>query len=101
MKHVRRALNDTGLFLIWEPTLLDGEVEEGWISRFESGSQSLWSGLTDEEWSAMLSHVRASDHPETADVWQNLGIEAGFQEAAQIYVGPTQLARVYCYGGRA
>jgi SAM-dependent methyltransferase len=100
MKHVRRALNDNGLFLIWEPTLLDDEVEEGWISRFERSSRSRWSSLTDEEWSAMLSHVRAADHPETADAWRKLGIEAGFQKAAQIYVGPTQLARVYCYDGR-
>lgn len=99
MKHVRRVLNESGHFLIWEPTLLDGEVEDGWISRFESVSQSRWSSLTEEEWSAMLAHVRASDHPETADTWQGLGIEAGFQKAAQIYVGPTQLARGYCYDG--
>jgi SAM-dependent methyltransferase len=99
MKLVRRVLDRDGLFLIWEPTLLDSEMREGWISRFESGSRPLWSNLSDEEWDAMLSHVRASDYAETADTWQRLGIEAGFQNAAELYIAPTQLARVYRYRG--
>jgi SAM-dependent methyltransferase len=66
VRSVRRILNEDGLFLISEPTLLDGEAQEGWISRFESGSRPLWSNLTDEDWEAMLSHVRASDRPETS-----------------------------------
>lgn len=99
MRNVRRVLSREGVFLIWEPTLLDGENQEGWISRFESGSRPLWSNLVDEEWNAMLSHVRASDHAETSDRWHQLGIEAGFRNAAEIYMSPNRLARVYCFDG--
>jgi SAM-dependent methyltransferase len=97
VQSVRRILNEDGLFLIWEPTLLDREAQEGWISRFESGSRPLWSNLTDEDWEAMLSHVRASDRPETSTTWRQFGLDAGFKNAVEIYISPTQLACVYCF----
>src|SRR4029079_214431 len=96
MQNVRRILKGGGIFLIWEPTLLDGEGQEGWILRLES-SRPLWLNLADDEWEAMLSHSRASDGPEKAGTWQDLGLEAGFRNAAEIYVAPTRLARVYCF----
>jgi ubiquinone/menaquinone biosynthesis C-methylase UbiE len=101
MRSVRHILSNEGLFLIWEPTLFDGELQEGWISRFESGSRPLWLNLVDEEWNAMLSHVRASDHAETSRKWQQLGLEAGFRSAAELYTAPTKLARIYCFDGAA
>ena len=95
MKEIRRILGGAGLFLIWEPTLLEGEAQEGWISRFERGSRPLWSKLDGEDWDAMLSHVRASDHAEPSAIWRQLGLQAGFANAQEIYTSPTELARVY------
>jgi SAM-dependent methyltransferase len=97
VRHVRRILSGGGVFVIWEPTLFDGENQEGWISRFESGSKPLWSNLIEEDWEAMVSHIRASDHAETSSMWTQLGLDAGFKNADEIYIAPTQLARVYCF----
>jgi SAM-dependent methyltransferase len=97
MGSVRRVLSEPGLLLIWEPTTLEGEDRDGWIARFESGSRPLWSSLTDQEWSAMLSHIRAADYPETAATWMRMGREAGFSDARELFVAPTKLARVYCF----
>jgi len=99
MRSVRRVLDSRGLFLIWEPTSLEGEDRLEWVARFETGSRALWSALNEEEWNAIVSHVRASDYPETASRWQALGRDAGFGSARELYVAPTNLARVYCFRG--
>ncbi|WP_114947847.1 class I SAM-dependent methyltransferase [Microvirga calopogonii] len=97
MHHVRRILNANGLFLIWEPTLSDGEDRDGWLDRFEHGSPPLWPDLDATEWDAMITHVRASDYPEPVAGWRALGLNAGFRTAETVFVAPTELARVYRY----
>jgi SAM-dependent methyltransferase len=94
-RDVRRVLGAGGLLLVWEPTRLEGEDREGWMRRFELRSRPLWGALTEEEWSAIVAHNRAADYPETAAVWRSLGRVAGFAEADQLFVAPTELARVY------
>jgi SAM-dependent methyltransferase len=99
MRKIRTRLTPGGLFLIWEPTTLDGEDRTGWVRRFESDSRALWPSLSDAEWRAMVSHVEAADYPETPETWLALGREAGFARASEIFVAPTRLARVYRFEG--
>jgi SAM-dependent methyltransferase len=95
MRQVRDLLPRDGLFLIWEPTCLEGEDREGWFDRFWQ-MRPQWAEMTDEEVAAFDSHNRASDYPETSTTWLALGHEAGFDRANEILM-PTQLARVYRY----
>jgi SAM-dependent methyltransferase len=96
MRAIRRIVGADGLFLIWEPTCLNGEDREDWVDRFEA-SRPLWSALDAEEWQAMLEHVRDGDFPETASRWRELATEAGFADTKEIYSVPTNLARLYCF----
>ncbi len=97
VRHVRRLLDQGGLFLIWEPTLRDGEDRDGWLDRFEYGSRPLWAELDASEWNAMLMHMWESDYPEPASACHALGLEAGFRSAETVFVAPSELAQVYCY----
>jgi SAM-dependent methyltransferase len=96
MKNVHDTLSRGGLFLIWEPTLLDGENRAGWLDRF-STYRSRWSAITDEEFATMLEHNRLADFPESADGWKAMGRDAGFSHAEQIFMMPNRFGRVFQY----
>lgn len=94
MRKIHDLLPLAGLFLIWEPTRLEGEDKEGWMDRFRL-MRPKWSAISDEEFAAFENHSRASDYPETAATWIGIAREAGFSEANELLIVPTQLARVY------
>jgi len=96
MRRIHALLPPSGLFLIWEPTCVEGEDREGWFQRF-ARLRPEWSMITDEEFAAFDSHCRASDYPETASVWKAMGREAGFERVDELLIVPNQLARVYRY----
>jgi len=96
MKNVRDVLSRDGLFLIWEPTLVDGESREEHFDRF-SAHRGAWATLTDDEFAAMEAHMRLADFPESADTWKAIGREAGFSEAEQIFLMPNRFGGVYQY----
>ena len=96
MRFVHRALPKDGLFLIWEPTLLDGEDRAGWLDRF-SEYRDTWAALNDEEFSAMEGHMRLADFPESAATWKSLGREAGFANARELFVMPNGVGRIFQY----
>lgn len=95
MRDVRRILVDRGLFLLWEPTRFDGESRGAWLDRFEERWRGCLTILTAEEWSVMVSHVRAADFPETVSDWFAMGREAGFNQSKELLQAPFDLARVY------
>jgi cyclopropane fatty-acyl-phospholipid synthase-like methyltransferase len=97
MRRVRTLLPRHGLFLIWEPTCLEGEDRWGWMDRFLR-LRPEWSALSDEEITAFDSHHRAADYAETAATWLAMGRDAGFGRAEELFVVPNQLALVYRYG---
>jgi SAM-dependent methyltransferase len=92
---VERLLPRDGLFLIWEPTCLEGEDREGWVERFSQFLKGL--PLSDDEFAAMDSHQRASDYAETAATWKGMAREAGFERADEIFAAPDQLTSVYLF----
>jgi hypothetical protein len=94
MKDVHAALFPHGLFLIWEPTLLDGESRAEWLDRFSS-CRPQWAAITDEEFAAMESHMRLADFPEPAESWKAMGRQAGFGPAEQLFMMPDRLGRVF------
>jgi len=50
---------------------------------------------TPTEWDQIWHHVTARDFPETATVWCELGRAAGFAEARQVYVDPTDFFQLF------
>lgn len=96
MRRVFDILPHHGLFLIWEPTLLDGENREEWLSRFRAKRQE-WISLSDHEFEAFLTHMEASDFPESSDEWLAMGRSAGFADCAEIYVMRNRMGRVFRY----
>lgn len=94
MRKIHSLLQRNGLFLIWEPTCLEGEDREGWMQRFHQMRPD-WAAISDEEFDAFESHSRASDYAETAATWIGMGREAGFRTADELMIVPNRLARVY------
>lgn len=94
MRKIHSLLPPGGLFLIWEPTCLEGEDREGWMERFHHMRPD-WGAISDEEFAAFESHCRASDYAETAATWIGMARNAGFRTANELMTVPNQLARVY------
>jgi hypothetical protein len=97
MKAIRGATGRRGIFLLYEPTRRDGEDRPAWLDRFLRINKPLWSVLTPAEWEQIWRHVSTCDFPETAAVWCELGREAGFGEARQVFADPTDFFRLFRY----
>lgn len=96
MRRVCAMLPRDGLFLIWEPTLLEDEDRQGWLARF-SAIRNVWAALSDEEFAAFRTHMETSDFPESAADWLRMGRDAGFDGCEELYVMRNRLGRVYRY----
>jgi Methyltransferase domain len=99
MKAIRGATGGRGIFLLYEPARRDGEDRAAYLDRFIRTNKSLWSILTLAEWDQICHHVTTCDFPETAAVWCDLGREAGFGEAREIFVDPTGFLRLFRFDG--
>jgi hypothetical protein len=97
MQAIRGAVGARGMFLLYEPTRRAGEDRPAFLDRFVRTNQPLWSVLTPAEWEQIRQHVTTCDFPETAAVWCELGREAGFGEARQVFVDPTDFFRLFRY----
>jgi ubiquinone/menaquinone biosynthesis C-methylase UbiE len=95
MRDARRLCGEHGLFLIWEPTHLEGEDQEVWLQRFQATCRPLWGLLKPEEWDAMVEHIRSFDHAETSATWQALGNAAGFDRVDEVFTTPLSFNRIY------
>ena len=88
----------TSTFLmIYEPTFQDGGGREGYLERFRRVNRPAWTFLSGDEWAQIDHHVTASDLPETAATWLELGRKAGFSAARQIFLDPTGFYGLYRY----
>ena len=95
MKAIRGA---TGIaFILYEPSRRDGEDRETWLRRFLAAQVPLWTTLSADEKAQIVHHIETSDLPETAAGWLDLGLEAGFAKATQLFVDPTDGLRIFRY----
>jgi len=95
MQAIRGAVGARGIFLLYEPTRLVDEDRPAFLDRFRRTNKPLWSVLTPAEWDQIWHHVATCDFPETAAVWCGLGRQAGFAEARQVFVDPTDFFRLF------
>jgi hypothetical protein len=85
------------LLMIYEPTLKEGETRDAYLVRFRRVNRPAWTVLTPEEWAQVDHHVTTCDLPETATTWLDLGREAGFSKAKQVFLDPTGFYGLYRY----
>ena len=97
MREVRATVGDNGRFLIYEPVCKERESRPAYLDRFEQINHLAWAALTPGEWAAMLAHVRAADFPEPPSVWTQLGRDAGFSDACELFIDPTGFYTVFCF----
>lgn len=97
IKAIRGAVGAGGMFMLYEPTRRPGEDRAAFLDRFQRINKPLWDTLTTAEWEQIWHHVAMCDFPETADVWLELGREAGFAQARQVFVDPTDMYRLFRY----
>jgi len=96
MQAIRGAVGERGIFLLYEPTRLPNEDRQGYLDRF-ARTKSWWKVLTPAEWEQIHEHVVTCDFPETPAVWCDLGHDAGFCEAREVFVDPLELYRLFRY----
>ena len=96
IKDVHNILHTGGLFLIREPTLLEGESRSEWLDRF-AAIRNVWATIIEDEFAIMESHMRLADYPESVDYWKAMGRQAGFANFDQLFMMPNQFGRVFTY----
>jgi len=89
LKAIRDALGAGGIFLLYEPTCIDGEDRAGYLERFQHMNHQLWDYLSDPEWRQIWDHVCTCDFPESSALWLELGRAAGFSLGRQMFTDPT------------
>jgi hypothetical protein len=97
LQAIRGAVGERGIFLLYEPTLLPDEDRQGYLDRFTRVNRERLRVLTPPEWEQIHEHVVTCDVPETPAVWCELGRDAGFAEAREVFVDPTEFYRLFRY----
>jgi SAM-dependent methyltransferase len=97
MRAIRGVVGERGVLLLYEPASPDGEDRAGWLRRWDA-QRPAWTAYAPADWDAFAAHVHAADFPETASGWQELGREAGFTTAREVYAAPSDLLRMYRFG---
>ncbi|WP_137389041.1 class I SAM-dependent methyltransferase [Rhodoligotrophos defluvii] len=97
IEEVRGVTGDAGVFLLYEPTLGEGEDRKDYLDRTRQIIANRWNSLTPEELKQIWHHIETSDLPEPAETWLDLGRRAGFSHAVQVFADPTNLYRMFRY----
>jgi SAM-dependent methyltransferase len=95
LKAIRDALGAGGIFLLYEPTCIDGEDRAGYLERFQQTNHQLWDYLNKPEWIQIWDHVSTCDFPESAADWLEIGRAAGFSSGLQVFTDPTDFYRLF------
>ncbi|MBX9622362.1 MAG: class I SAM-dependent methyltransferase [Gemmataceae bacterium] len=97
MEGVRAAVGDDGRFLVYEPVCGEGEDRPAYFDRFEQTYHPLWPKLTAEEWTAVMTHIRAADYPESPAGWARLGRAAGFAGVRELFTDPAGMVTMFSF----
>jgi len=97
MRDICNLIAADGAFIIYEPTLRDGEDVPAYLDRFEEFARETWTACTPEELDMALEHVRSCDVPETGGDWIALAREGGFSKGEELFRAPTDLFRMFAY----
>ena len=94
-REIRSVTGDGGIFLLYEPVLGEGEDLKAYLARTWATVPARWVTLTGEEIEQLREHIDTCDLPESAEGWLELGRQAGFTRADQIFADPLNLYRMF------
>ena len=97
LRSVRAAMGNDGLLLIFEPTRLEHETRPAYLERYDTFLHSIWIALSPAEQEVLSTHVRTSDYPESPTMWTQLGHDAGFTQAENLFTDSVNMHRVFAY----
>jgi SAM-dependent methyltransferase len=97
MREVRATVGEGSLFMIYEPTFLEGESRPAYLDRFERTYRPAWATFTPAEWASIMAHVRSADFPESPSGWARLGREAGFADAREPFTDPAGILKMFVF----
>ncbi|MFA5898289.1 MAG: class I SAM-dependent methyltransferase [Hyphomicrobium sp.] len=97
MNQVHANMKSDGAFLIYEPTLRQGEDRPAYLDRLEDVGRREWTELSSREFSEAINHVRTCDLPETKSDWEAMGRDAGFSKFSELYASHDDLFRLFLY----
>lgn len=97
MREVREGMRGDGVFLVYEPTRRNGEDRDGYLERIDEVGRREWTALSADEYAEAMNHIRTCDLQETVYGWAELGLEAGFSSAEELYNLPSDLFRLFLY----
>lgn len=92
---VRDIVGPDGIFLLYEPTLDEGEDLKAFLDRTWRIIPERWSCLEPAELEQIWEHIRTNDLPESAQTWLELGRRAGFSRASEVFIEPNRLCRMF------
>ena len=95
MREIHALIAPGGLFMLYEPTLADGETRADYMRRIRPYVLSEWVMLSGDELAQILEHIETCDLPETSESWISLGLSAGFSQGREVYAVPAGFFRVY------
>jgi hypothetical protein len=97
MRALRGIVGEDGVFMLYEPTLGRGEDRQAYLDRTWQIIPERWSSLTPAELDSLWRHIQTSDLPESSHDWIELGREAGFSSARELFIDPSGLYRMFRY----
>jgi len=97
IENIYRLMDKDGKFLIYEPTLLEGEVRSDFLNRNMELVRNNGTGLSAAEYNEVDAHIREFDFPETLSNWQSLGRQSGFVRSRVLFTGPNQVYALICF----
>ena len=97
LKAIRDALGAGGVFLLYEPTRLDGQDRSEYLERFRQTNHQMWNYLSEPEWEQIWDHVCTCDFPESGAEWIEIGRAAGFESGRQVFTDPTDLYGLFSF----
>ncbi|MTH99696.1 class I SAM-dependent methyltransferase [Roseibium sp. RKSG952] len=102
MELARKALVPGGLLMIYEPVLDEDCSLPDFNARLLPILQARWAALEEGEFNYIWQHILDCDLPETAAMWLDLGLRAGYSSAEVVFSEPIdQYCRLFKYRNAA
>lgn len=83
-----RVLAPGGIFLWADIACQPGQSRQDYLSSLEATIRSAWNALTAEQVEEVVSHILASDYPETAEWMRAAAGQAGLADGEELYRDP-------------
>ncbi len=93
----KKILGAGGYFLMYEPTLDEGETRPAFLQRWWKSCSEKWTALTPAEREEVRRHVDSADFPESVATLTRWGAKHGFRRVESLFVDPDRLYQLVAF----